>query len=230
MDFPEGVNYQWTFLQLMNGPLEIQSVLEWLRDNFITAQHPFIDTDALLQWSMQNIAILFSIVLATIPVTQSDSLRENVLMGDIKKVYFSAVVTIQQVRAITECPYPIQSYQRMAYVITPLIQMMRAAARNAAYSIWFRQTASLAAQLLIPITPHTIEPIRALGPYLDLGDCKNLVSIKRLVKACENKYVILFNPMLKGVWEEIVDSTKKQVKYMGLTISDPNIWATALWY
>jgi len=226
MDF----NYQWNLLQLMNGPLVAHSVLEWLRNNFITAQHPFIEPDALLQWSMQDITLLFSIILKTIPITQSDFLRENVLMGDIKKVFFSAVTILQQVRTTLSCPYPMQPYQKKNYVVTPLVQMMREAVRDNACKLWSYQPVALAAQLLMPVTPHSLGSIKHFKLYVDLKDCKSLVNIPRLVKACEDKYVMLFNPTLKGVWEEMVDTTRKQAKAMTLTTSDPNIWATALWY
>ena len=103
--------YQWNLMQLMNGPLIIQSVLEWMKANFITAQTPFVDASALVQWTIKDITLLFALMLQAVPVTQSEALHENVLMGHIKQAYFLAIAAIQRMRLGTNCPYKMTGYQ-----------------------------------------------------------------------------------------------------------------------
>jgi len=80
------------------------------------------------------------------------------------------------------------------------------------------------------ITPSSVDIIRGLKYKITLQSARNLVSIKRLIKSCENKYVILFNPELVNVWVEAADITRKQAQSMQIKTNDPNLWAAALWY
>jgi len=198
----------------MNGPLIIQSVLEWMRANFITAQTPFIDASALVQWTIQDMTLLFALMLQALPFTQSEALHENVLMGHIKQAYFSAIVAIQRMKSGTSCPYKLRSYQKKQYLVLTLVQLMVLITKGEKnlLTLWRNEPVSLAAQLLMQITPSSVDIIRSLRTKITLQCAGNLFSIKRLVKSCENKYVILFNPELAelaNVWVEAADATRK---------------------
>jgi len=232
MELFDHSGYQWNLMQLMNGPLIIQSVLEWMKANFITAQTPFIDISALVQWTIEDITLLFALMLQALPVTQSEALHENVLMGHIKQAYFSAIAAIQRMRLGTNCPYKMTGYQKKQYVIPPLVQLMILFTKSerSLLRLWHDEPISLATQLLMQITPSSIDIIRGLKYKITLQNARNLVSIKRLIKSCENKYVILFNPELVNVWVEAADTTQKQAQIMQIKTNDPNLWAAALWY
>lgn len=226
-------NYQgseWQIVQMMNEPLVIQSVIDWMRANFITAQVPFINVDYLLQWTVQDMTLLYALMLQALPVTQTPSLKANVLMGHIKQAYFSGVVAIQGIYTKLRCPYQITSAQKKAYVVSPLVQVLQILARESKMlSLWRHMPTELAPQMMMRITPTTIETIREMNQWT-IGANKGLVDIDRLIQSCEKKYVVLFNSNLKNVWVETAAAARKNAQTIGLRVNDPQLWVVALWY
>jgi len=222
--------HRWNAMFSMNDALVIQSVVEWLKQNFAGASTTFVDIDFLIHWRAQDVLLLYALVLEVLPVTQADSLKENVLVGHLKTSYFSAISAIQSIYTKLQCPYEFGSSQKKNYVCSPLVQLMRQyVLKRDTLQLWRGEPLLLAAQMLMPIRPGTINAIRSLTDIprqLTYG----LVDVNRLITIVERKYLALYSPDLEGVWLEAAESVKKNAQTMNLRVNDPNMWAAAIWY
>jgi len=181
---------------------------------------------------MQDVTLLYALVLQALPVVQSESMRESTLIGHLKVPFFSGVTAIQQLRLRVECPCSILKHQKATYVFLPLVQIMKTIGTEdkGFLGIWKYQPIQLAAQLLMRVTSHSLEKIRGVSSHFTLHDCRALISTKRLVKAVENKYFALVNHRLKHTWDQAALDIGKEVQCIGLRTLDPNWWDTAIWY
>jgi len=222
--------HRWEMMYAMNDALVIQSVVEWLKQNFAGASTTFVDIDYLVQWTTQDILLLYALVLEALPVTQADSLKENVLVGHLKMAYFSAISAIQSIYTKLRCPYDFGASQKKLYVCSPLVQLMRQyALKDGTLSLWRSDPIMLATQMLMPVRPGNINTIRELT-HVSRQLTQGLVDTGRLVSMVEHKYLALYSLELKGLWVESVEAVKKNAQTMNIRINDPNLWVTAIWY
>ena len=230
MEITRYYRQRWDMMFAMNEGLVIQSVVEWLKQNFAGASTTFVDIDYLIQWTTQEILLLYALILETLPVTQADSLKETVLVGHLKMAYFSAIGAIQSIFTKLRCPYEFGVSQKKLYVCSPLVQLMRQyALKNETLSLWRSDPVLLAAQMLMPVRPSNINVIRGLydvSRQLAYG----LVDINRLIAMVEHKYLALYSTDLEGVWVETAEAVKKNAHTMNIRVNDPNLWAAAIWY
>jgi len=230
MELIQYPGFKWQVMDRMSAPLIIQSVVEWLKENFTAASNVFVKADELVLWTVQDILLLYALVLKALPVTQAESLKENVLVGHLKQAYFSAVVAIQSIFTKIRCPHEVNGAQRKAYVIPTTVQLMRqCAVREESLILWRVYPTMLAAQMLMPIRPGTVDRIRQLS-NVTMEITRGLVDIGRLIRNVEKKYVALFSPALKNVWLEAVETVKREVQPKGIKLNDPNLWVAAIWY
>jgi len=230
MELTRYYRHGWEMMYTMNNALVIQSVVEWLKQNFAGTSTSFVDIDYLISWSMQDILLLYVLVLEALPVTQADSMKENVLVGHLKTAYFSAISAIQSVFTKLRCPYEIGPSQRKNYVCSPLVQLMRQyALKDGTLSMWRQGPMMLAPQMLMPVRPGNINTIRDLS-YISRQLTQGLVDTKRLIAMVEHKYLALYSPVLEGLWTEAVEEVKKNAATMNIRVNDPNLWVTAVWY
>jgi len=224
--------HKWLEMERMSNPLIIQSVIDWIKDNFLVANSGFIEVDYLIKWQTPEILLLYVIMLEVLPVTQSESLKENILIGHLKQSYFSAIAAIQDIYSKQRCPYKIDAAQKKAYVSLPLVQLMRTIiTKELGLRTWRVHPLTLAAQMVMAIRPSNIEMIRT-NDYggVNLEMTQNLVDIGRLIKTVERKYEALFSPAMKGVWVEAADQVKKDATTIGIKVNNPNLWVAAVWY
>ena len=230
MELVRYYRHGWDMMYTMNSALVIQSVVEWLKQNFAGASTSFVEIDYLVLWTVRDILLLYALVLEALPVTQADSLKENVLVGHLKMAYFSAISAIQSIYTKIRCPYEFGPSQKKNYVCSPLVQLMRQyALKEGTLSQWRTSPMLLAAQMLMPVRPGNITTIRELG-YVSKQLTQGLVDVKRLVTMVEHKYVALYSPALEGLWIEAVEEVKKNTQTMNIRINDPNLWVAAIWY
>ena len=190
---------RWEMMYTMNDGLVIQSVVEWLKQNFAGASTAFVDIDYLIQWTTQDILLLYVLVLETLPVTQADSLKENVLVGHLKMAYFSAISAIQSMFTKLRCPYEFGASQKKLYVCSPLVQLMRQyALKDETLPLWRSDPILLAAQMLMPVRPGNINAIRELTD-VSRQLTHGLVDTNRLITMVEHKYLALYSPDLEGL-------------------------------
>ena len=224
--------HKWMEMERMSTPLVIQSVIDWLKDNFLVANSGFIEVEYLIQWQTPEILLLYALILEVLPVTQSEALKENILIGHLQQSYFSAIMAIQAIYTKQRCPYKIGAIQKKTYVSSPLVQLMRNyVVKEIGLRTWRVYPMTLAAQMIMAIRPSNIDMIRA-NDYggINLEMTQNLGSIDRLIKVVERKYEALFSPAMKGVWVEAANEVKKDALTIGLKINNPNLWVTAVWY
>jgi len=165
-----------------------------------------------------------------LPVTQADSLKENVLVGHLKMAYFSAISAIQSIYTKIRCPYEFGPSQKKNYVCSPLVQLMRQyALKDGTLSLWRTSPILLAPQMLMPVRPGNITTIRELS-YVSKQLTQGLVDVKRLIAMVEHKYMSLYSPALEGLWIEAVEEIKKNTQTMNIRVNDPNLWVAAIWY
>jgi len=88
MELARYYRHGWEMMHTMNSALVIQSVIEWLKQNFAGTSTSFVAIDHLVLWTVQDILLLYALILEALPVTQADSLKENVLVGHLKMAYF----------------------------------------------------------------------------------------------------------------------------------------------
>jgi len=230
MEITRYYRQRWEMMFAMNEGLVIQSVVEWLKQNFAGASTAFVDIDYLIQWTTQEILLLYALILETLPVTQADSLKETVLVGHLKMSYFSAIGAIQSIFTKIRCPYEFGTSQKKLYVCSPLVQLMRQyALKETTLALWRTDPILLAAQMLMPVRPSNINVIRGLydvTQQLAYG----LVDINRLIAMVEHKYLALYSTDLEGVWVEAAEAVKKNAHTMNIRVNDPNLWAAAIWY
>jgi len=230
MELTRYYRHRWDMMFAMNGALVIQLVVEWLKQNFAATSTTFVDIDYLVQWTTQDVLLLYALILETLPVTQADSLKENVLVGHLKMAYFSAIGAIQSIFTKLRCPYEFGASQRKLYVCSPLVQLMRQyALKDETLLLWRSDPILLAAQMLMPIRPGNINVIRGLtdvSKQLAYG----LVDTSRLIAMVEHKYLALYSMDLEGVWVESAEAVKKNAHTMNIRVNDPNLWAAAIWY
>ena len=69
--------------------------------------------------------MLYVLVLETLPVTQSEALKETILIGDLKESYFSAITALQGLFTEQRCPYKVGANRKKTYVSAPLVQLMK---------------------------------------------------------------------------------------------------------
>jgi len=230
MELTKYYRQRWDMMFAMNEGLVIQSVVEWLKQNFAGASTTFVDIDYLTQWTTQDILLLYALILETLPVTQADSLKETVLVGHLKMAYFSAIGAIQSIFTKLRCPYEFGVSQKKLYVCSPLVQLMRQyALKDETLVLWRSDPVLLAAQMLMPIRPSNINVIRGL---IDVSQqlAYGLVDINRLIAMVEHKYLALYSADLEGVWVESAEAVKKNAHTMNIRVNDPNLWAAAIWY
>jgi len=219
-------------MERMSNALVIQSVMDWIRDNFLIANSAFVEVEYLILWQIPEILLLYSLILEVLPVTQSAALKENILIGHLKQSYFSAIVAIQDIYTIQRCPYKIGNEQKKKYVISPLVQLMKAQVlKERGLRTWRAHPMTIAAQMIMAIKPSNIDMIR-VDDYggTNLEMTQHLGSIERLIKAVERKYEALFSPAMKGVWVEAANEVKKDAITVGMRVNNPNLWVTAVWY
>ena len=230
MELVRYYRHGWDMMYTMNSALVIQSVVEWLKQNFAGASTSFVEIDYLVLWTVQDILLLYTLVLEALPVTQADSLKENVLVGHLKMAYFSAISAIQSIYTKIRCPYEFGPSQKKNYVCSPLVQLMRQyALKEGTLHLWRNSPMLLASQMLMPVRPGNITTIRELG-YVSRQLTQGLVDVKRLVAMVEHKYLALYSPALEGLWVEAVEEVKKDTQTMNIRINDPNLWVAAIWY
>jgi len=228
------VNYymhKWMEMERMSNALVIQSVMDWIKDNFLIANSAFIEVEHLIHWQTPEILLLYSLVLDVLPVTQSAALKENILIGHLKQSYFSAIVAIQDVYTKQKCPYKIGSDQKKKYVISPLVQLMKTQiTKERGLMTWREYPMTIAAQMMMAIKASNIDMVRADNEGITLEMTQHLGSIERLIKVVERKYEALFSPAMKGVWVEAANEVKKDAITVGIRVNNPNLWVTAIWY
>ena len=223
--------YKWQFIERMSTPLIIQSVVDWLKENFLVANSSFIDISYLIQWQAPEILLLYALVLEVLPVTQSDALKENILIGHLKQSYFSAIAAIQSIYTKQRCPYKIGAPQKENYISSPLVQLMKLhAIQELGLRTWRTNPAALAAQMAMAIRASNINSIRYRSEWMGMAMAQGLVDIGRLIKAVERKYVALFSPAMKGVWVEAAEQVKADALTIGIRVNEPNLWVAAVWY
>ena len=222
--------HRWEMMYAMNDALVIESVVEWLKQNFAGVSTTFVDIDYLIQWTTQDILLLYALILEALPVTQADSLKENVLVGHLKMAYFSAIGAIQSIYTKLRCPYEFGASHKKLYVCSPLVQLMRQyALKEGTLSLWRSDPIMLAAQMLMPVRPGNINTIRELN-HVSKQLTQGLVDTGRLIAMVEHKYLALYSPALEGLWVETVEAVKKNAQTMNIRVNDPNLWVTAIWY
>jgi len=82
------INYyahKWMEMERMSNALVIQSVMDWIKDNFLIANSAFVEVEYLILWQTPEILLLYSLILDVLPVTQSATLKENILIGHLKQ-------------------------------------------------------------------------------------------------------------------------------------------------
>jgi len=229
------INYyahKWMEMERMSNALVIQSVMDWIKDNFLIANSAFVEVEHLILWQTPEILLLYSLILEVLPVTQSAALKENILIGHLKQSYFSAIVAIQDIYTVQRCPYKIGNDQKKKYVISPLVQLMKAQVlKEQGLRTWRAHPMTIAAQMIMAIKPSNIDMIRA-DDYggINLEMTQHLGSIERLIKVVERKYEALFSPAMRGVWVEAANEAKKDAVTVGIRVNNPNLWVTAIWY
>jgi len=72
-------------MERMSNALVIQSVMDWIKDNFLIANSAFVEVEYLILWQTPEILLLYSLILDVLPVTQSATLKENILIGHLKQ-------------------------------------------------------------------------------------------------------------------------------------------------
>jgi len=222
--------HRWEMMYAMNEALVIQSVVEWLKENFAGVSTTFVNIDYLAQWTTQDILLLYALTLEALPVTQADSLKENVLVGHLKTAYYSAIAAIQSIYTKLRCPYDIGASLRKLYVCSPLVQLMRQyALKSGTLQLWRTDPIMIAAQMLMPVRPGNINTIRELT-HMSKQVTRGLVDIGRLIANVENKYLALYSPALANVWVESAEAVKKNAQQMNIRVNDPNLWVAAVWY
>jgi len=224
--------HRWMEMERMSTALVIQSVMDWIKDNFLIANSAFVAVEYLILWQAPEILLSYALILEVLPVTQSEALKENILIGHLKQSYFSAIVAIQDIYTIQRCPYKIENTQRKKYVSSPLVQLMKTQVlKERGLRIWRAHPMTIAAQMIMAIRPSNIDMIRA-DDYggINLEMTQNLGSIERLIKVVERKYEALFAPAMKGVWVEAANEAKKDALTIGMRVNNPNLWVTAIWY
>jgi len=228
------VNYythKWMEMERMSNALIIQSVMDWIKDNFLIANSTFIEIEHLIHWQTPEILLLYSLILDVLPVTQSAALKENILIGHLKQSYFSAIVAIQDIYTAQRCPYKIGNDQKKKYVISPLVQLMKTQIiKERGLMTWREYPMTIAAQMTMAIKASNIDMVRADYGGVTLEMAQHLGSIERLIKAVERKYEALFSPAMKGVWVEAANEVKKDATTIGVRVNNPNLWVTAIWY
>jgi len=230
MELARYYRHGWEMMHTMNSALVIQSVVEWLKQNFAGTSTSFVEIDYLVLWTVQDILLLYALVLEALPVTQADSLKENVLVGHLKMAYFSAISAIQSIFTKIRCPYEVGPSQKKNYVCSPLVQLMRQyALKNETLTLWRTSPMLLAAQMLMPVRPGNITTIRELS-YVSKQLTQGLVDVKRLIAMVEHKYMALYSSVLEGLWVEAVEEVKKNAQTMNIRVNDPNLWVAAIWY
>jgi len=222
---------QWIEMERMNVALVVQSVVEWLKENFSVANTDFVDINYLIQWQPREILSLYVLVLETLPVTQSEALRETILIGHLKESYFSAIAALQGLFTEQRCPYKIGASRRKTYVSAPLVQLMKTyALEEDTFRMGKIYPMSMAGQLVMAVRPSTIDIIRSKHGEITLEMTQNMVDTGRLVNMVEHKYAALFSPAMKGVWIDAAQEVKKDVMAIGLKTNNPNLWAISIWY
>jgi len=228
------INYyahKWMEMERMSNALVIQSVMDWIKDNFLIANSTFIEIEHLIHWQTPEILLLYSLILDVLPVTQSAALKENILIGHLKQSYFSAIVAIQDTYTAQRCPYKIGNDQKKKYVISPLVQLMKTQIiKERGLMTWREYPMTIAAQMIMAIKASNIDMVRADDGGVTLEMAQHLGSIERLIRAVERKYEALFSPAMKGVWVEAANEVKKDAITIGMRVNNPNLWVTAIWY
>jgi len=228
------INYyahKWMEMERMSNALIIQSVMDWIKDNFLIANSTFIEIEHLIHWQTPEILLLYSLILDVLPVTQSAALKENILIGHLKQSYFSAIVAIQDTYTAQRCPYKIGNDQKKKYVISPLVQLMKTQIiKERGLMTWREYPMTIAAQMIMAIKASNIDMVRADDGGVTLEMAQHLGSIERLIKTVERKYEALFSPAMKGVWVEAANEVKKDAITIGMRVNNPNLWVTAIWY
>jgi len=222
---------QWIEMERMNVALVVQSVVEWLKENFSVANTDFVDINYLIQWQPREILLLYVLVLETLPVTQSEALKETILIGHLKESYFSAITALQGLFTEQRCPYKIGANRKKTYVSAPLVQLMKAyALEEDTFRVWKLYPVSMAGQLVMAVRPSTIDIIRSRRGEITLDMTQSMVDVGRLVSMVEHKYAALFSPAMKGVWLDAAQEVKKDAMAIGLKTGNPNLWAISIWY
>jgi len=230
MELIQYPGFKWQVMDRMSAPLIIQSVVEWLKENFTATSNVFVKVEQLVLWTVQDVSLLYALVLEALPVTQAESLKENVLVGHLKQAYFSAVVAIQSIFTKIRCPHEVSASQRKLYVVPTTVQLMRqCAVREESLMLWRAYPTMLAAQMLMPIRPGNVDRIRQLS-NVTMEITRGLVDTGRLIRSVEKKYVALFSPALKNVWIEAVETVKREAQPKGIKLNNPNLWVAAIWY
>jgi len=195
------------------------------------ANSSFVDVSYLIQWQAPEILLLYALVLEVLPVTQSDALKENILIGHLKQSYFSAIAAVQAIYTKQRCPYKISAQHKKTYVSSPLVQLMRLhAIQELGLRMWRTNPAALAAQMVMAIRASNINTIRYRSEWMGMEMAQGLVDIGRLLKAVERKYEALFSPAMKGVWIEAADQVKTDAQTIRIGANEPNLWVAAIWY
>jgi len=231
MSMVDYYSHRWIEMERMNVALVVQSVVEWLKENFSAANSDFVDINYLIQWQPREILLLYALTLETLPVTQSEALKENILIGHLKESYFSAITALQGLFTKQRCPYTIGGSRKKTYVSAPLVQLMKTyILEEDTFRAWKIHPMSMAGQLVMAIRPSTIEIIRSQRGQVTLEMTQNMVDVGRLVEMVEHKYAALFSPAMKGVWIEAAQEIKKDAMAIGLKTKNPNLWAISIWY
>ena len=218
-------------MERVSNALVIQSVMDWIKDNFLIANSAFVEIEHLILWQTPEILLLYSLILDVLPVTQSAALKENILIGHLKQSYFSAIVAIQDIYTAQRCPYKIGNDQKKKYVISPLVQLMKTQIiKERGLRTWREYPMTIAAQMIMAIKASNIDMVRADYGGVTLEMAQHLGSIERLIKVVERKYEALFSPAMKGVWVEAANEVKKDATTIGVRVNNPNLWVTAIWY